>query len=67
MFQAACGGAVAQQAEAVSEGRINGLVLVLVLGIIRILWGWAIQKLQIPGYMVVLGSSGRHITEPAGQ
>ncbi|MEX5299558.1 DUF1538 domain-containing protein [Kocuria sp. CPCC 205292] len=56
--------AVAAQAELVSEGRVNALTLrlvvavsvgaVLVLGILRILRGWAVQKLLIPGYALVL-------------
>lgn len=59
--------AVAEQAQLVSEGRINGLVLrfviaasvglVLVLGILRVLRGWAVHKLLIAGYLVVLGLS----------
>lgn len=56
--------AVAQQAQLVSEGRIDALVLrlvvatavglVLVLGILRILWGWSISTLLIAGYVLVL-------------
>ena len=56
--------AVAEQAQLVSGGRINGLVLrfviavsvglVLVLGILRVLRGWAVYKLLIAGYVVVL-------------
>jgi Protein of unknown function (DUF1538) len=56
--------AVAAQAELVSEGRVNALTLrlvvavsvgaVLVLGILRILRGWAVQRLLIPGYALVL-------------
>lgn len=56
--------AVAEQAQLVSEGRINGLVLrfviavsvglVLVLGILRVLRGWAVHKLLIPGYALAL-------------
>ncbi|MEX5294094.1 DUF1538 domain-containing protein [Kocuria sp. CPCC 205268] len=56
--------AVAGQAELVSEGRVDALVLrlviavsvgaVLVLGILRILRGWAVQRLLIPGYGLVL-------------
>ena len=56
--------AVAEQAELVSEGRISALVLrlviavsvgaVLVLGILRILRGWAVQRLLLPGYVLVL-------------
>jgi hypothetical protein len=59
--------AVAEQAQLVSEGRINGLVLrfiiavsvglVLILGILRVLRGWAVYKLLIGGYVVVLGLS----------
>ncbi|PNI07329.1 DUF1538 domain-containing protein [Arthrobacter sp. AFG7.2] len=56
--------AVAQQAQLVSGGRINGLALrlviavsvglVLVLGILRVLWGWPIYRLLIAGYAVAL-------------
>ncbi|WP_306917829.1 MULTISPECIES: DUF1538 domain-containing protein [unclassified Arthrobacter] len=56
--------AVAQQAQLVSEGRINALVLrfviavsvglVLVLGVLRVLRGWAVYKLLIAGYVVAL-------------
>ncbi|TLM82979.1 DUF1538 domain-containing protein [Pseudarthrobacter sp. NamE2] len=56
--------AVAQQAQIVSEGRINGLTLrlviavsvglVLVLGILRVLRGWPIHRLLIAGYAVAL-------------
>ncbi|KUG57291.1 hypothetical protein AVL61_14270 [Kocuria rosea subsp. polaris] len=56
--------AVAAQAELVSEGRVDALTLrlvvavsvgaVLVLGILRILRGWAVQRLLIPGYALVL-------------
>ena len=59
--------AVAQQAQLVSEGRINALVLrfviavsvglVLVLGVLRVLRGWAVYKLLIAGYAVALGLS----------
>lgn len=59
--------AVAEQAETVSAGRIDGLTLrlviavsvgvVLVLGILRILRGWAVQKLLLPGYAVVLAAT----------
>ncbi|MET3368400.1 UNVERIFIED_CONTAM: hypothetical protein ABIE34_001640 [Jeotgalibacillus campisalis] len=57
--------AVAEQAQLVSGGRINGLVLrsiiaisvglVMVVGILRVLRGWAVHKLLIAGYAVVLG------------
>lgn len=57
--------AVAEQAQLVSQGRINGLVLrfviavsvglVMVLGILRVLRGWAVHKLLIAGYVLVLG------------
>ncbi|MBD1538634.1 DUF1538 domain-containing protein [Arthrobacter sp. S13_S34] len=57
--------AVAEQAQLVSGGRINGLVLrfvialsvglVLVLGVMRVLRGWAVYKLLIAGYALVLG------------
>ncbi len=56
--------AVAQQAQLVSEGRINGLTLrlviavsvglVLVLGILRVLRGWPIHRLLVSGYAVAL-------------
>lgn len=59
--------AVAEQAQLVSNGRINGLALrfviavsvglVLVLGILRVLRGWAVYKLLIAGYALVLGLS----------
>ncbi|WP_066291763.1 DUF1538 domain-containing protein [Arthrobacter sp. B6] len=59
--------AVAEQAQLVSDGRINGLVLrfviavsvglVLVLGILRVLRGWAVYKLLIAGYLIVLALS----------
>ncbi|GAB3518789.1 DUF1538 domain-containing protein [Arthrobacter monumenti] len=59
--------AVAQQAQSVSDGRINGMTLrlviavsvglVLVLGIMRVLRGWPIHKLLIVGYGVVLALS----------
>ncbi|HET8794957.1 MAG TPA: DUF1538 domain-containing protein, partial [Arthrobacter sp.] len=59
--------AVAQQAQAVSDGRINGMTLrlviavsvglVLVLGIMRVLRGWPVQRLLIIGYGVVLALS----------
>jgi hypothetical protein len=57
--------AVAEQAQLVSEGRINSLVLrfviavsvglVLILGILRVLRGWAVYKLLIAGYAMALG------------
>ncbi|RNL57968.1 DUF1538 domain-containing protein [Arthrobacter oryzae] len=57
--------AVADQAQLVSGGRINGFTLrvvialsvglVLVLGVLRVLRGWAIHKLLIGGYAAVLG------------
>ncbi|GAB3554651.1 DUF1538 domain-containing protein [Arthrobacter tumbae] len=57
--------AVAEQAQLVSEGRIDALVLrvviavsvglVLVLGVLRVLRGWAVHKLLIGGYAVALG------------
>ena len=56
--------AVAEQAELISEGRIDGVVLrvviavsvglVLVLGILRVLRGWAVHRILIGGYVVVL-------------
>jgi hypothetical protein len=56
--------AVAEQAQLVSEGRINGLILrlviavsvglVLALGVLRVLRGWAIHRLLIAGYVVAL-------------
>ena len=56
--------AVAEQAQLVSEGRINALVLrfviavsvglVLILGILRVLRGWAVYKLLIAGYAMAL-------------
>ncbi|QTG82680.1 DUF1538 domain-containing protein [Arthrobacter crystallopoietes] len=56
--------AVAEQAEIVSEGRINGLTLrvvvavsvgfVLVLGLLRILRGWPVHRLLIGGYALAL-------------
>ncbi|HEX2247179.1 MAG TPA: DUF1538 domain-containing protein, partial [Arthrobacter sp.] len=56
--------AVAEQAEIVSDGRINGLTLrvvvavsvglVLVLGLLRILRGWPVHRLLIGGYALVL-------------
>ncbi|MEX5257823.1 DUF1538 family protein [Kocuria arenosa] len=56
--------AVAEQAELASEGRIRALTLrlvvavsvgsVLVLGTLRILRGWAVQSLLLPGYALVL-------------
>lgn len=57
--------AVAEQAQLVSGGRIDALLLrfvialsvglVLVLGVLRVLRGWAVYKLLIAGYAVVLG------------
>lgn len=57
--------AVAEQAQLVSAGRINALVLrfviavsvglVLILGILRVLRGWAVYKLLIAGYAIALG------------
>ncbi len=57
--------AVAEQAQIVSEGRISGLALrfviaisvglVLMVGILRVLRGWAVYKLLIGGYALVLG------------
>ncbi|MCY1157016.1 MAG: hypothetical protein MOP51_35 [Citricoccus sp.] len=59
--------AVAEQAELISEGRIDSLVLrlvvavsvglVLVLGILRILRGWAVHRLLIGGYALVLAAT----------
>ncbi|WP_258803159.1 DUF1538 domain-containing protein [Pseudarthrobacter sp. NS4] len=56
--------AVAEQAQLVSQGRISALVLrfviavsvglVMVLGVLRVLRGWAVYKLLIAGYVVVL-------------
>lgn len=56
--------AVAEQAQLISAGRINGVVLrvviaasmgsVLVLGLLRVLRGWPIHRLLIAGYVVVL-------------
>lgn len=57
--------AVAEQAQLVSDGRINALVLrfviavsvglVLILGVLRVLRGWAVYKLLIAGYALALG------------
>jgi Protein of unknown function (DUF1538) len=57
--------AVAEQAQLVSNGRINALVLrfviavsvglVLILGVLRVLRGWAVYKLLIAGYAMALG------------
>jgi hypothetical protein len=57
--------AVAEQAQLVSGGRVNALVLrfvvavsvglVLVVGVLRVLRGWAVYKLLIAGYAVALG------------
>ncbi|WP_026534611.1 DUF1538 domain-containing protein [Arthrobacter sp. H14] len=59
--------AVAQQAQFVSDGRINAMTLrlviavsvglVLVLGIMRVLRGWPVHKLLIAGYGLVLALS----------
>lgn len=59
--------AVAEQAELISEGRINGIVLrvviavsvglVLVLGILRVLRGWGVHRILIGGYVVVLAAT----------
>lgn len=56
--------AVAQQAQLISEGRVNGLTLrlivacsvgaVMALGILRIILGWPIHWLMIGGYILVL-------------
>ncbi|MCV9992753.1 DUF1538 domain-containing protein [Paeniglutamicibacter sp. ZC-3] len=56
--------AIAEQAQLVSDGRINGLALrfviagsvglVLVVGILRVLRGWTVHWLLIAGYAVVL-------------
>ncbi len=56
--------AVAQQAELISEGRVDGLTLrlivacsvgvVMALGILRIILGWPIHWLMIGGYILVL-------------
>jgi hypothetical protein len=57
--------AVAEQAQLVSDGRISALVLrfviavsvglVLILGVLRVLRGWAVYKLLIAGYAMALG------------
>ncbi|WP_458112204.1 DUF1538 domain-containing protein [Arthrobacter sp. R1-13] len=57
--------AVADQAQLVSDGRVNALVLrfviavsvglVLILGILRVLRGWAVYKILIAGYAMALG------------
>ncbi len=59
--------AVAGQAELISEGRINSLVLrlvvavsvglVLILGILRVLRGWPVHRLLIGGYALVLAAT----------
>ncbi len=59
--------AVAEQAELISEGRINGIVLrvviavsvglVLVLGILRVLRGWPVHRILIGGYALVLAAT----------
>lgn len=56
--------AVAEQAQVISEGRVNGFTLrlivalsvgaVVALGIVRTVMGWGIQKLMIVGYLLVL-------------
>ncbi|WP_213994655.1 DUF1538 family protein [Arsukibacterium sp.] len=56
--------AVAEQAEQISQGRVNGLTLrlivalsvgtVMALGVLRIILGWPIHWLMIAGYIVVL-------------
>lgn len=56
--------AVAEQAELISGGRIDGIMLrvviavsvglVLVLGLLRVLRGWAVHRMLIGGYVVVL-------------
>ncbi|MBU1309451.1 MAG: DUF1538 domain-containing protein [Gammaproteobacteria bacterium] len=56
--------AVAQQAQLISEGRVDGLTLrlivacsvgmVMALGILRIILGWPIHWLMIGGYIIVL-------------
>lgn len=60
--------AVAEQAEQISEGRVNGLTLrvivalsvgaVIALGILRIVYGWPIHWLMIGGYVIVLFITG---------
>lgn len=59
--------AVAEQAELISAGRVNGVVLrvviavsvgfVLVLGILRVLRGWAVHRMLIAGYVIVLAAT----------
>jgi hypothetical protein len=56
--------AVAEQAERISEGRVNGVMLrvivalsvgvVIALGVVRIILGWPIHWLMIGGYIIVL-------------
>ncbi|GHD02733.1 DUF1538 domain-containing protein [Zhihengliuella salsuginis] len=56
--------AVAEQAELISDGRINGLVLrivvatsvglILILGILRVMHGWPIHWILIGGYSIIL-------------
>lgn len=56
--------AVAEQAEQISEGRVDGLTLrlivassvglVMALGVLRIILGWPIHWLMIGGYIIVL-------------
>lgn len=56
--------AVAEQAEQISQGRVNGLTLrlivalsvgaVMALGVLRIILGWPIHWLMIGGYIMVL-------------
>ncbi|TCO75487.1 uncharacterized protein DUF1538 [Chromatocurvus halotolerans] len=60
--------AVAEQAERISEGRVNGITLrvivalsvgaVIALGIVRIVYGWPIHWLMIGGYVIVLCVTG---------
>ena len=56
--------AVAEKAEVISEGRVNGITLrvivalsvgaVIALGVLRIIYGWPIHWLMIGGYVIVL-------------
>ena len=60
--------AVAEQAQRISEGRVNGVTLrvivalsvgaVIALGILRIVYGWPIHWLMIGGYIIVLCVTG---------